>query len=190
MTIMTALRLKLHARRCAIPFAGAAIAGAAFFFVPRVATLPDRPTLAAIETSRPTLRPVAPGETLPFTMPDVVGYFTRALMRQAEDDGNTAVFTGPANGYAEDVFRIAITAEKGEFVVAFSGGGDYGLTLAREFFEAPFFEREETLCFFTLLEKSRSGPATATLRRFTVRFTHLAHSDDFHLTLRFSPRTS
>ncbi len=187
---MTALRLGLHPRRCALPFAGAAIAGAAFFFVPRGATLPDRPALAAIATSRPAPRPVTPRETLPFTMPDVVGYFTRALMREPEDDGNTAVFTGPGNGHAEDVFRIAITPEKGELVVAFSGGGDYGVTLAREFFEAPFFERNETLCFFTLLEESRSGPATATLRRFTVRFTRLEHSDDFHLTLRFSPHIS
>lgn len=180
MTVMTALRLKLHARRWALPFAGAVIAGAAFFFVPRVASLPDRPAP----------RSVTPDETLPFTMPDVVGYFTSALMMKPDDDGKTAVFTGRANGYAEDVFRIAITPEKGELVVAFSGGGDYGVTLAREFFEAPFFEREETLRFFTLLDKSRSGPATATLRRFTVRFTHLEHSDDFHLTLRFSPHTS
>jgi hypothetical protein len=126
---------------------------------------------------------------LPFTLPDVVGYFTAALETTPSVSGNRLVFSG-RNSHAEDAFRIAVSSEGRDLVVAFGGAGDYSITLAREFFEAPFFARDETLHFFTLLERSHDGVATAALRRFTVRFTQVEHSDDFHLTIRFMPHAT
>lgn len=187
MIAMTPLRLGTHGKRFAFSLAGTALAATAFLAAPHLINLSERAAVAVIETPRPAPRPVAPRVSLPFTMSDVVAYFADALMMKPDHEGGSVVFAGSANGHAEDVFRIAITPERQTLVVAFSGGGDYGVTLAREFFEARFFTLEETLRFFTLLDESRDDPATAKLRRFTVRFDHLEHSDDFHLTLRFSP---
>lgn len=188
---MIALRLGSHGRRMLFLLAGVVLGvvlmAVVFFAAPRVASFTDRAAPVAISLSRPAPPRTALPQALPFTPADFVSYFSTALETKPSASDNLFVFTGTANGHAEDVFRIAISAEAQDLVVAFSGGGDYGLTLAREFFEAPFFTRDETLRFFTLLEESREGPATAKLPRFTVRFTHIGHSDDFHLTLRFSP---
>lgn len=116
----------------------------AFFPTPRVIIFPDRAAFAAIQTARVTPRAVL-HETLPFTMPDVVAYFSGGLMMKASYEGATAVFTSTPNGHAEDIFRIGVTPELGALVVAFRGGCDYRLTLGREFFEGPFFTRKK--CF-------------------------------------------
>lgn len=189
MTAMTALRLGSHGRRMLFPLAGVVMAGA-FFAAPRMARFSDRAAPAATLLAHPASPHTALPQTLPFTLANFVSYFSTASEKEPSASDNRFVFTGNANGHAEDVFRIAISEEAQDVVVAFSGGGDYGLTLAREFFEAPFFTRDETLRFFTLLEESREGSATAKLPRFTVRFTHIAHRDDFHLTLRFTPSAS
>ena len=185
---MTTLTHGSHRRRMLFLLAGVVLTVVAFFATRRVASYPDRAVPAAMSVSHPPH--TALPQTLPFTLADFVSYFSSALETKPSASDNGFVFTGPANGHAEDVFRIAISEEAQDVVVAFSGGGDYGLTLAREFFEAPFFTRDETLSFFTLLDESREGSATAKLPRFTVRFTHIGHSDDFHLTLRFTPAAS
>ena len=170
--------------------AGVVLAVVAFFATRRVASYTDRAVPVAMSLSRPAPPHAALPQTLPFILADFVSYFSSALVTTPSASDDRFVFTGSANGHAEDVFRIAISAEARDLVVAFSGGGDYGVTLAREFFEAPFFTRDETLGFFTLLEESREDPATAKLPRFTVRFTYVGHRDDFHLTLRFTPAAS
>ena len=185
---MTTLTFGAHRRWMLL--AGVVLTIVVFFASRRVARFTDRAAPAALALSRPTLPRTALPKTLHFTLADVVSYFSTALATKPSASDNRFVFTGPAKGHAEDVFRIAISEEAQDVIVAFSGGGDYGLTLAREFFEAPFFTRDETLRFFTLLEESREGPATAKLPRFTVRFTHIGHRDDFHLTLRFTPAAS
>lgn len=187
---MTTTTPAFRGKRLAFSLAGMALAGTAFFAAPHVINTPERTGLPALGSLRPAPQVVAARVSLPFTMSDVVDYFTEALMIKPRDEGGTIVFASSANGSPEDVFRIAITPERQALVVAFSGGGDYGVTLAREFFEARFFTLEETLRFFTLLDASRGGPVTAKLRRFTVRFDHVEHEDDFHLTLRFSPTGS
>ena len=175
-----------------MPFllAGVVLMIVVFFASRRAASFPGRVAPVATSLSHPVPPRAAAPQALPFTPADFVSYFSTALETKPSASDNRFVFTGPANGHAEDVFRIAISTEAQDLVVAFTGGGDYGLTLAREFFEAPFFTRDETLRFFTLLEKSREGPATAKLPRFTVRFTHIGHRDDFHLTLHFTPAAS
>ncbi len=188
MNPMTTLTFGAHRRWMLL--AGVVLLIVVFFASRRAASFTDRPAPVALALSRPTLPPTALPKTLHFTLADVVSYFTTALATKPSVSENRFVFTGPANGYPEDVFRIEIFEEAQELVVAFSGGGDYGLTMAREFFEARFFTRDETLRFFTLLEESREGPVTAKLPRFTVRFTHIGHRDDFHLTLRFTAAAS
>ena len=191
MIAMTTLTLESHRRRMLFLLAGVVLTVVVFFASGRVASFTDR---AAPVATTLLLHPSPPHTALPktlhITLADLVSYFSTALATKPSGSDERFVFTGPANGYAEDVFRIAISAEAQDLVVAFSGGGDYGLTLAREFFEAPFFTRDETLRFFTLLEESREDPATAKLPRFTVRFTYVGHRDDFHLTLRFTPAAS
>ena len=185
---MTTLTFGSHRRWMLL--AGVVLMIVVFFATRRAASFTDRATPVALALSRPTLPRTALPKTLHFTLADVVSYFSTALETKPSASDDRFVFTGPANGSAQDVFRIAISEEAHDVVIAFSGGGDYGLTLAREFFEAPFFTRDETLRFFTLLEESRGGSATAKLARFTVRFTHIMHRDDFHLTLRFTPSAS
>ena len=187
---MTTLTLESHRRRMLFLLAGVVLMIVVFFATPRVASFTDRAAPVAMSLSRPAPPHAALPLTLQFTLADFVSYFSTALETKPSASDNRFVFTGPANGHAEDVFRIAVSAEAQDLVVAFSGGGDYGLTLAREFFEAPFFTRDETRRFFTLLEESREGPATVKLPRFTVRFTHIGHRDDFHLTLHFTPAAS
>lgn len=168
-------------------FAGVVLVIVVFFATRRVASYTDREASVAISVSRQASPHTALPRTLHFTLADCVSYFSASLATKPGGKDGRFVFTGPATGHAEDLFHIALSEEAPDLVVAFSGGGDYGVTLAREFFEAPFFKRDETLRFFTLLEESLKGPATAKLPRFTVHFTHVAHSDDFHLTLRFAP---
>ena len=187
---MTTLILGSHRRRLLFLLGGVVLMIVVFFATRRAASFTDRAAPVAMSIARPAAPRTALPQALPFTLADFVSYFNTALETKPSASDNRFVFTGPVNGHAENVFRIAISAEAQDLVVAFSGGGDYGLTLAREFFEAPVFTRDETLRFFTLLEESREGPATAKLPRFTVRFTHIAHRDDFHLTLRFTPAAS
>ena len=186
----TTLILGSHRRRLVFLLAGVVLMIVVFFATRRAASFTDRAAPVAMSLSRPALPRTPLPQALPFTPADLVSYFSTALETKPSASDNRFVFTGPTNGHAEDVFRIAISAEARDLVVAFSGGGDFGRALARQFFEAPFFTRDEKRRFFTLLEESREGPATAKLPRFTVRFTHIGHRDDFHLTLRFSPSAS
>ncbi len=187
---MTTLTLGSHRRRMLYLCAGVVLMIVVLFATRRVASFTDRAAPVATSVSHPAPPQAALSQVLPFTLLDLVSYFSTALETKPIASDNRFVFTTPTNGPTDDVFRIVISAEAQGLVVAFSGGGDYGMTLAREFFEAPFFKRDETLRFFTLLEESRESPATAKLPRFTVRFTHIGHSDDFHLTLRFTPAAS
>jgi hypothetical protein len=189
MSTMTGLRTLFQGRRILFPIGGVAVAAAALIAVPRIVPLFDRPFSGSLLPS--VLAPAREMSVnrLPFTLPDVVAYFTTALETKPGVSGNRFVFSG-RNDHSEDAFRIAVSTEGHDLVVAFGGAGDYSITLAREFFEAPFFARDETLHFFKLLERSHDGVATATLRRFMVRFTQVEHSDDFHLTIRFTPHVT
>ena len=187
---MTTLTLGSNRRRMLLLLAGVVLIIVVFLATRRAASFTDHAVPVAISVSRPASPSTVLPQMLHFTLADLVSYFSSALETDASASGGRFVFSGPADGNAQDIFRIAISEEREDLVVAFSGGGDYAMTLAREFFEAPFFTRDETLRFFTMLEESRGGPATAKLPRFTVRFTHIGHSDDFHLTLRFTPAAS
>jgi hypothetical protein len=155
------------------------------FLAPRVVSYPAQAIVSAIDHAISRSGAVA----LPFTVDDVVRYFSSALGTEPLASGKAVVFTSGASGIDADLYRIEVAREARAVVVSFRGGGDYGMTMAREFFEAPFFEREETLRFFSMLAAADAA-TTARLKRFTVRMQLVQHRDDFHLTMRFTPPRS
>jgi hypothetical protein len=89
--------------------------------------------------------------------------------------------------HPEDRWRIAIWPEGKGLVVEFTVGGDYGLSLAREFFESPLFVQAESEEFYAMLEQARNAPVKK-LPRFTVAMTFTETTDLQLLVLRFTPR--
>jgi hypothetical protein len=86
----------------------------------------------------------------------------------------------------EDRWRIAISAEKKSVVVEFVFGGDYGLSLAREFFESPLFERGESEQLYGMLSDAQNSPVKK-LARFTVSMSFNETKEQQQLVLRFGP---
>jgi hypothetical protein len=128
-----------------------------------------------------------PPRALPFEAAEVVAYFSTVLEMSPEkgEDGAT-VFENPQAGYAEDRWRIAISTEGPGVVVQFVVGGDYGLSLAREFFECPVFERAESEALYGMLSRAQNGPVEH-LPRFTVSLTYQGGVKLEMLVLRFTP---
>jgi hypothetical protein len=96
---------------------------------------------------------------------------------------NTATFRNAPGEPVENNFAISVQAEETGVAVTFTGRGDYAMTLAREFFEAPFFTRDESVHFYAMLTHPKVEQ-TAPLARFTTHFSVVDHPDDFHLTMR------
>lgn len=184
---MTAFNLKAHGRRFAWSYAGLTCAAVVLFSHPRL-DIPGASAPATPELAVSRAKPFAATAALPFRTAEVIDYFTGALALNPKKVGNSAVFQSPANEAVEDSFSIAVTEESHGLAVLFTGKGDYAMTVAREFFEAPIFNREESLRFFALLSEERRDQ-TEKLQRFTVRFQLLEHKDDSHLTMRFSAAT-
>lgn len=172
--------------RLLVPLAITATAGALLIASAPMAALPTASWPAAIEAIFPRTKPLSPAHSLPFSYQDVLRYLAVSLGVSPTQYGNTAVFSEQPNGREEDAYRVLVTLENQHLAVTFSGYGDYGMTIAREFFEAPFFDREETLRLYSLLEEGKPSQ-TVRFRRFTVRFQLQEHRDDFHLTLQFTP---
>jgi hypothetical protein len=181
---MTALNLKAHGRRFVWPYAGVACAAVVLFSYPR-ADIRPRMAPAAPELAVSRSKPFAPASALPFRAGEIIDYLTGALALHPKQVGNSTVFESPANESAANSFSIAVTEESRGLAVLFTGKGDYAMSIAREFFEVPFFTREESLRFYALLSEERRDQ-TVNLSRFTLRFQLLEHKDDFHLTMRFS----
>lgn len=140
----------------------------------------------SLEASVPRL--VEPSRTtrLPFQYRDCLRYFAEALGVSPTQIGDAAIFVSQGDSRDSDAFQVLVSAEGRDVFVSVAGRGDYALSLAREFFEAPFFSRDETLGLYTALDSGRPGQ-TLRYRRFTVRMDVLQHADDFHVILQFSP---
>jgi hypothetical protein len=150
---------------------------------------PVRPTASfdqPLKISVPRL--VEPSHTarLPFQYRDFIHYFADALGVSPTQIGDAAVFSSQGDQRELDAFQVLVSAEARDLFVSVAGRGDYALSLTREFFEAPFFWREETLGFYAALD---SGRASQTLRhrRFTLRMDVVQHENDFHVIMQFSP---
>jgi hypothetical protein len=145
-------------------------------------------SLTSIEAYTPRLQFPPRTNRLPFSHRDVVSYFADALGFSPKQVGNITVFSNPANENELLGFEVLVTQNEADLFVSVSGQGDYAMTIAREFFEAPFFSRGETLGLYAALNRGRDGQ-TLRYPRFTAHVEVVQHREDFHVTLQFSPHT-
>lgn len=127
-----------------------------------------------------------PGK-LPFSAMDVASYFSTVLEMSPERDAKgVASFENYHVSHAEDRWTITVRTEGKEVVVEFLVGGDYGLSLARDFFESPLFVRDESEQFYAMLNEAQNAPSQR-LPRFTLQMSLRQTTDLITLTLRFAP---
>jgi hypothetical protein len=138
------------------------------------------------ELSQPTPQPAPRQDGLPFTAWDVVQYFSTVLeMAPEKEKGGALVFENPQPTFPEDRWRIEIWAERKSVVVQFTAGGEYGMSLAREFFECPIFEQSESEQFYDMFSRAKAGPLTR-MHRFTVSMAYKETSDLEVLVMKFT----
>lgn len=125
--------------------------------------------------------------SLPFTAADAIHYFSTVLETSPEKSpGGGTFFEYQDDPLPEGRWRIEVLAEGKNVIVEFTVGGNYGLGLAREFFESPLFQRDEFETFYEMLSNARSGRIEK-MRRFTVKMSLRDAATSQILTLRFSP---
>ena len=150
----------------------------------------DREQLGAPTATAVRLPAAAPaaapqGEDLPFNAWDVIQYFSTVLEMPAEKGpGSTMVFENHHAQNPEDRWHIAVSVERKTVVVEFVAGGDYGLSLAREFFESPLFQRGESEQLYAMFAQAQNGPVKR-LARFTVSMNYSQTNGQESLVLRF-----
>jgi hypothetical protein len=167
----------------------AAVAAAAMFSLSLPAGGIEHLAAAPTVVTRvPQREEVTSALTLPFTSNDVVQYFSTVLEMSPEKAANGAmVFENYQVAHPEDRWRIAVWLEGRGVVVEFTVGGDYGMNLAREFFECPLFVPAESEEFYAMLNQARNAPVQR-MPRFTVAMTFDRKSDLEMLVMRFTPR--
>jgi hypothetical protein len=122
---------------------------------------------------------------LHFTAADVVRYFTSVLdMLPKRTREGSAIFEDNTSRWPEDHYRILIAQENGDVVVSFAVGGDYGMNLAREFFECGLFQRAESMRLYSMLNEAEKAPVAA-LPRFSVSMRSWETKEKVHVVLRF-----
>lgn len=165
---------------------GAVLAAILLVLAPRAADF-DRAVSSNATETRPSVSvPATPMEGLPFTAWDVVQYFSTVLETSAEKGaGGAMVFENHQATFPEDRWRIAISVERKSVVVEFVVNGDYGMSLAREFFESPLFQRDESEQLYEMLGQAQNSPVKK-MTRFTVGMTVKESSDQQSLVLRFT----
>jgi len=165
----------------------AIVAAVLLVLAPRASDFDRALSSRASETTLSAPAAVPRTDGLPFTALDVVQYFSTVLERSAEKGaGGAMVFANAAATYPEDRWHIAISVERKSVVVEFVFSGDYGMSLAREFFESPLFQREESEQLYDMLAHAQNSPVKR-LARFTVSMTHRETSEQQNLVLRFTP---
>lgn len=153
-----------------------------FLLVPLAADKADVQT-------RPAGHPITKAQKvgLPFTAANVADYFSTALEISVDRKASgRLVFENQQFLVPEDFWHIEIWAESGSVMIEFTVGGDYGMTLAREFFECPLFERQETEKFYEMLGDAQNSPV-ARLPRFSISMAYKAQTHLEILHLRFAP---
>lgn len=166
------------------------LAALLFFVVPRAAELERLVAAPVAESHLPQTHPGKPALVLPFTAADVVHYFSTVLeMSPATEESGARVFENYQVVHPEDRWRITIWTEGKVVNVDFTVGGDYGLSLAREFFESPLFVQSESESFYEMLGEARNAPVKK-MPRFTATMTFTETTDLQKLVMRFSPRDS
>jgi hypothetical protein len=138
--------------------------------------------VAAPESSR--VEKVAPLEFQP-----VVELFTKMTeVRPMKLHGRCVVFglgeAYRANDHVESI--IVVTEDPPRLAVSFLVSGGYGMNFVGEFFEAPFFSRDESERFHALLY-GPAGNTSARFARFTLTFTRLETPEWQFISMSFDP---
>jgi hypothetical protein len=89
-----------------------------------------------------------------------------------------------ANDHVESI--IVVTEDPPRLAVSFLVSGGYGMNFVGEFFEAPFFTRDESERFHGLLY-GPAGNFTARFARFTLAFTRVETPEWHFISMSFDP---
>lgn len=163
------------------------VAAILLVMTPRVADRERSAPPSATEVRLPTTEtPTTPhADDLPFNAWDVIQYFATVLEMPAEKGpGATMIFENHHAVVPEDRWHIAISVERKTVIVEFVAGGDYGMSLAREFFESPLFQRGESEQLYAMFAQAQNNPVKR-LARFTVGMTYSQSAGQESLVLRF-----
>jgi hypothetical protein len=105
--------------------------------------------------------------SLPFSLDQVLNHFNEAFGKRASRiDERTFGYTDREN--PDEMVIITVSDLDTGLAIVLLATGDYGVNYMREFFEAPFFLREETEQFYKFLEQG-PGVRSITLERFKVQ---------------------
>jgi hypothetical protein len=175
-------------QRCETWLIAAAVLIALLFILPhRAGGAGSAEATPAVGTTLVTKPAEVSPDRLPFGVTDVAQYFSTVPEMSAErGPGETIRFENLYVSHPEDRWFISIWAEGSDVVVEFRVGGDWGMNLAREFFESPLFERGEGERFYAMLNDARNDPKQK-FPRFTLQMQLRETVDLLTLTLRFTP---
>ncbi len=138
----------------------------------------------AVATPNSLVEKTAAVARLPFTFDDVVDYFVQALEQTPTQRSPTyARFDG--GSMREGLFSVMIERHEGQMLLRFHVIDDYGMNVVREFFEAPFFQSNESERLYGLLYAGE-GMHSAKLSRFDVLCDYQTRPDETVITLFFS----
>jgi hypothetical protein len=125
----------------------------------------------------------------PLEFQPVVELLTKMTeVRPAKLHGRCVVFTlgqaYRANDHVENI--IVVTEDPPRLAVSFLVSGGYGMNFVGEFFEAPFFTRDESEKFHGLLH-GPAGNTTARFPRFALDFTRVETPEWYFISMSFGP---
>jgi hypothetical protein len=123
--------------------------------------------------------------SLPFSLDQVLNHFNEAFGKRASRiDERTFGYTDREN--PDEMVIITVSDLDTGLAIVLLATGDYGVNYMREFFEAPFFLREETEQFYKLLEQG-PGVRSIALERFKVQMS-ISHAGSWMIAaLEFGP---
>ena len=126
-----------------------------------------------------------PSKLLPFSLGQVLDHFNEAFGKQPfRIDERTFVYTDREN--PDEMVIITVSDLDTGLAIVLLATGDYGVNYMREFFEAPFFLRQETEQFYAFLDRG-PGVRSITLERFKVQMS-ISHAGNWIVAaLEFGP---
>lgn len=134
-------------------------------------------------------KPAAAEPATPISFKQVVEIFTRMTeVRPTRVHERCVVFSlGQAykrNDHVESI--IVVTEDPPRLGVSFLISGGYGMNFVSEFFEAPFFARNESEEFYRLLNAPQ-GHSGARFSRYSVDFSRIETPEWHFISLSFGP---
>ena len=146
-------------------------------------------TAIAVALLATSPQPVRIEKPAPLEFDPVVALFKKMTkVLPARMHGRCVVFSlgeaYRANDHVESI--IVVTEDPPRLAVSFLISGDYGMNFVSEFFEAPFFTRDESEKFYALLY-APMGNSAARFPRFTLDFTRVETPEWHFISMSFGP---